>query len=196
MTITDIRNAIEKLREVDATIIAADYERECIENAGLWTCVRLTPQSGEWYCDSEVSKCCSTDEYFGESGVFSAMTLISSQSSFTPGPGDGYEWEEDENGSYWGDPSNGDYCCEDDLETFLEKEYAAAYEAADEGANLEVLAKSVGLYKFSVTSTPVNPDYTETAKMIQEEIDARIKSMEEEIERLEAEESIEKAQVD
>lgn len=100
-----LQAAIEHLRNVDTYDIAAEFEREILNHCGYWVGVRLDPATGEWHSVCEASRCVSSDEYFGESGVLSEMTILSGQTSEYPGPEAGYEWEVDEDGEYWGNDS-------------------------------------------------------------------------------------------
>ena len=180
--------AIEALRIVDTYDIVAEFERELLNHCGHWVGVRLDPRDGQWHSVCEASRSVSCDEYFNESGSLSQMTVLSGQTSEYPGPTDGYEWEASDTGTYWGNDS-GEYCTDDDgqLEEFLEKYHSEVYEAAAEGTDLEVIAKSAGVYRFSVSTNPVNPDYSYRMKEVQDQINERIEIIQSEIDELEAE---------
>jgi hypothetical protein len=176
----NLETALESLRNVDTYDIAKEFEKQLLEHTGHWVGIRLDPLTGIWHSSCDASKTTSCDEYFNESGLLSEMTVCSGSTNGTPGPDDGYEWENSDEGEYWGDDS-GNHCTDDGLESYLEENFSDEYEALPDGNDLRELAVSVGLYRFTVGTTPVSPDYEDRMKSIQELIDERISAIESEL---------------
>lgn len=86
---------VERINSLDANEIVADYlafDFDCVP--GTYTAFVLDPSTGEIHRVNEPSRCCSTDEYFNESGALSRVTLISgTRSHWNPSPDDGFLWE-------------------------------------------------------------------------------------------------------
>ena len=182
-TIEQLNSAVDALRSVDAWQIARDFEATKIDHVGHWVGVRLNPADGEFHTVCEASRNVSAEEYFDEAGCLSEMTVCSGQCGETPGPEDGYEWEQSKEGTYWGN-DDGQWCCDHSIEDFLQEKFSDQYESAEERTDLEEIATSVRLYKFDVSSTPLDPDSSDLEKTIQELIDGRIELIESEIEEL------------
>ena len=183
-TIETLTIAVDALRSVDAWQIAKEFETAKLDHVGHWVGIRLNPADGDWHSVCDASSNVSCEEYFNENGLLSEMTVCSGQCNETPGPEDGYEWTASDAGTYWGN-DDAQWCPEDDLESFLEDKFSEQYDAAEDGTDLEDIARSVGLYKFEVSSTPVDPDYSYLETTIQEQIDERIELIEAEIESVE-----------
>lgn len=97
-TIEDLKSALESVEALDARDIVGDFlafEHSCIH--GTYCAAVLDPKTGDINHVNEASWSCSTDEYFGESGVLSRETLISStRAHWSPSPDEGFEWTDGE----------------------------------------------------------------------------------------------------
>lgn len=180
------REFAQNLRDVDGREVARLFEREQIENSGHWVAVRFHPRENDLYHVVEASECCTEEEYNNTCGPASRVTLKSGSTCWTPGPDDGFEWETDEDGSYFGN-DDGDWFCEDALDE--KAEGMDGYEELAEGADLEDFVKSKGYYKFRVTSQPVDPDYSYDAEEIEKECSDLADECEALAEEIEAEEA-------
>lgn len=131
--------------------------------------IRFNPQNGSVYTTEDPSWTCSQDEYFKENGELSQTTLWSGQGWCEyPDADSGYEWDTDENGDLIGDFETGQY---ETIES-LDDEEVADFEA-------------IGWKKFSVSTRPIDPDYSEMEREINESLDALEAAIEEKIEELE-----------
>lgn len=162
----------ENLQYVDTRELVSEFERELLNHCGHWVGVRLDPATGGWYVVVEPSRNVSCNEYFNESGVLSEMTVLSGQTCEYPGPEDGYEWEDDSTGSYVRD-ENCSWCCYDQVI----KEFGT-----DGDKDVDTVIAREGLTRFSVSTTPVDPDYSYRMKEVQDQIDERIELIRSEIE--------------
>jgi hypothetical protein len=109
-TSQQLRETAEWIRSLDPRDIVEEYLRHrhaC--PSGTYAAIILWPEKQDHYCINEVSRCCASEEYFGESGVMSRKTLLSGiRDHWTPGPDDGFEWIERTDGDYAyppGDPA-------------------------------------------------------------------------------------------
>jgi hypothetical protein len=97
-TLENLKSALEAVTALDARDIVGDFlafKHSC--TPGSYCAAVLDPSNGDINHVNEPSWCCSTDEYFGESGVLSRHTLISStREHWSPGPDDKFEWTDGE----------------------------------------------------------------------------------------------------
>jgi len=159
----------------EAGAMAQQFEKEKIDHCNHVVAIRFEPKDGSWYSTCEVSWGVSEDEYFSNSGLLSQMTLLSGKTSGTPGPDDGYEWEDDAHGPYVRDESARWSTYDDVISKFG---VGDSDEVADE------LISRKQLTRFSVSSTPVDPDYSAVEKQIEESLDERILLIQKELDEV------------
>ena len=175
-----LQAAINRLENVSAWDIACDFDKELISNPGCYVAARIDPATGDHRISVEASWCCSADEYFSESGVLSDTTLCSGSYTNSPGPEDGYEWEEDEDGNYWGNFAY-EWFLADDIEEQMDLLYPD-----DECEHCEEFLVKKGWYRFSVGTTPVDQDgLLQRESQIRGAIDELVQSISNRIDELE-----------
>lgn len=172
-TISGLQEAIELIEEAKNEILSLCVEIESARWGNTnYHAIRYNPNSGKIYATEDPSWTCSADEYFGESGVLSNVTLWSGQGwCGWPSANDGYEWEEKENGHLIGHGSTGEYELVENLE---DEEIAEKINA--------------GWIRFEVSTTPVDPDYSHMEGEIEEALAALKAAIESKIEDMQEEE--------
>ena len=97
-TIEDLKTALEYLEYLDVRDVIGEFlafKHSC--TPGTYCAAVLDPRTGEINHINEASRCCSANEYFGESGVLSRTTLLSStREHWSPNPSEGFEWVDGE----------------------------------------------------------------------------------------------------
>ena len=166
---TEWRKFAENLRNLDIVDELVEFDRDQIENVPNWCARRFNPRTGTTWTNVSPSWSCSEDEYYSQHGPSSTLTLKSGSLSNTPGPGDGYEWELSETGSWWGN-DDGDYFDEQNIDQKVRK--MEGYGELTEGSDLEKFIKTKGYYRFDVGSTPVEPvDYSRERDELEKELE-------------------------
>lgn len=186
--IEQLKSAIQNLEEMksDTFEMAKEFDQEKINTTGSYVAITVNP-TGSWSVGASPSWECSANEYFSESGVLSLSTIHSESGCFgTPGPEDGYEWEDGDD--YFGNDSGTWFATEnasrvlskmDDFEGNIE-------DLSEEQVEAELIAR--GFRKFSVSDRACEPDcYNDLAKVLEEKIDQLIESIQSEVDDLEAE---------
>ena len=155
-TITELNIALEHVAGLDISDMARDFEVARAGEPGLYHALEYNPRTGQYHVTSEASWACSADEYFGEHGVLSRITLLSRNAThYRPGPEDGFEWKDDENGEYVTDSNYTGWTDADDLDSILDhfqdEDDEQEFDTADEAI------AALNLIRFTVDPTaPVN----------------------------------------
>jgi len=173
-TLEDLKSALESVKDLDERSIVRDFlafEHSC--TPGTYCAAVLDPKTGDIDHVNEASWSCSTDEYFGESGVLSRETLLSStRAHWSPSPDEGFEWIDGEDYVH----PEGDY---------------AGWITVEEYNDLDEEDQAEYTEWFSVGETPVY-DWLENAvhqiEEVEKQIQELIESIETEIEEVETEE--------
>ena len=153
-----LQEAAEWLKTLDAQEICADFakfEHACAP--GTYCAFVIDPKNHSIREVNEPSRCCSTDEYFGESGILSSTTILSgTREHWSPGPDDGFEWDYDGTDYYHPkDNPNGWITSDQAVDKaweILQKLNIPGVEIADAFKFLE----GQGWQSFGISDTPVN----------------------------------------
>lgn len=187
-----LQSAIDNLEKMkDNTYsMAVEFDQEKISTNGSYVAITVNP-SGSWSVHSSPSWECSCDEYFSESGVLSLNTIHSETGCFgSPGPEDGYEWEDSEDGEYYGDDSGTWFCFDraaqelDEMDDFD----GDADELTAEEIHAEIVSR--GYHRFTVSDRACEPDgYNDLSSILDDAIDKIIDGIQNEIDTIEETES-------
>ncbi len=172
ITTEQMKEAINKLNDLDPRRIVADFlafDHSC--PCGTYCAAVLTPLTGEVDFIHAASRSCSANEYFGEDGVLSRMTILSSTRAYwAPSPDEGFEWEDGEDYVH---PA-GDYS------GWITSEDFADLEAEDQAKYTEW---------FAVSNTPIDGwGDPEMAEEVEKTIETLIEELRGEIEEEDEEE--------
>ena len=185
--IEQLQAAILNLEEIksDTYSMAVEFDQAKINSGLSYVSITVDP-TGSWSVGSSPSWECSANEYFSESGVLSIATIYSASGCFgTPGPNDGYEWEDGDD--YFGNDSGTWFTIDaaaiklsemDDFDGDVD-------DLAEEQIETELIAR--GFFKFSVSDRACEPDiYNNIADELETKIDELIASIQSEVDELEA----------
>jgi hypothetical protein len=197
-TFTNLRNAIDNLRKLDVVNFVEEFrkfEHSC--HPGTYCALILNPATGEIRFLNEASWCCSTNEYFSESGALSDVTLIScTRAYWSPGPDDSFELDYKNEKNDYAHPKDdfSGWVPKDQFYEVAEKLIAEKLGIDIESAEIKIgdpeyVLSTFGWEFFSISNTPVDgwvPDGEddETVKNVKEKIENLIACIELEIDVL------------
>jgi hypothetical protein len=191
-TKSELTGIIEKLHTSveDHQDEVIEYLEATVGGRSLCEILTLDPKTGELHHHTDASFSCSEDEYYSKHGLISRRTIAQDQSCWTPGPEDGFEWEDDESGEYIGN-DQGSWCVYGPEEMEREiKKHAELWEQVPDPfseSDVESVLKKNGWYRFSVDATPCDGwDMSEIEQGIESlisDIEVVIKEMDEKSDR-------------
>lgn len=203
-TAEDLREAADFVHNLDAGDLVREYlahRHDCA--CGTYCAMVLDMGNKDTVLVNEPSWSCSSEEYFGESGVMSRTTILSgTRDHWNPGPDDGFEWDEGDDYMH----PKGDYSAwihsdraEDKAEDLFDgMSFEDAEKLVGKGVKVEdgklfvddskVFLKSLGWESFSVSSRPVNGwndeymerDLTALLKKLASDLDSEAEELESE----------------
>jgi hypothetical protein len=197
-TTESLTSALEAIEKLDAVEIVGEFrafEHSC--TPGSYCALVLNPATGETHTVNEASWSCSTDEYFGESGVLSRTTLLSStRAHWSPSPDDGFEWTDGDDYAHpKGAPSGWVADFDEAARAAVAEKLGIDLEAAEiEVGDAKYVLAALGWEFFSISETPVNgwvPDGNSdhSVREVQKQLEELATAIREEIEKSETTES-------
>ena len=171
-SIESLRAAVTALKTLDAVSIVAQFREFAHHCApGTYCAITLDPFTGKVDTANEPSWSCSMDEYFGESGVLSRLTLLSEmRAHWSPSPDDGFEWDESGSDYLWNGSDPHSWIAESDTDSLVEMAEKALRKTLGTALAETILPEAFqgdydnakrfllesGWKEFSLSDTPVN----------------------------------------